>query len=241
LQQELDDIRAKKSERAKALNAEQNMQSVAAFLTAPANDAGSEKSPVSPLRCGGGVLARFGESKALSETETPLERVGSSRTVSAKEAVLPRPGGAVADCARGKMSLEIKADMPQQRTPGLRVVLSSSCVKQPKVSLVPQSVTLAELTGSYGLGCIIAPELRAPMDWRGKHVQKGTPAYTSAKFVISRAHELMKTELSNPQAELWQPGPPGRGFVSPILYVDSSNQSNVYLHADCCPDGKLTF
>ncbi len=125
--------------------------------------------------------------------------------------------------------------------PGFRVVLSRSCVKQPKVSLVPQSVTLEELKGSFGLGCTVAPELLATMDWRGKHVQKGTPAYTSAKNFISRAHELMKTELSNPQAELWLPGPPGRGFVSPILYVDSSNQFDVFLHADCFSDGKLTF
>lgn len=201
LEQQLADIRAKKSERDKSLQKEENTRSVAALIASEiASKAGPEKHPVSPT--GSDVLSRRSSASPLRAGVSP-SRVGAGVVVAGR-------GG-------GEEPFEGKAELPPERVPGLRLVLSRSCVKQPKVSLVPQSVALADLSSSFAVGCTVPPDLLATMDWRGKHTQKRSPAYESAKFVISRAQELIKSGLANPLVEPWLPGPAGRAFVSPIL------------------------
>ena len=202
LEQQLAEVRAKKSERDKSLQKEENTKSVAALIASEiiASKAGPDKHPVSPT--GSDVASR-------RSSASPL-RSGVSPTRAGGGAVVARWGGS-------EEPFESKAELPPERVPGLRLVLSRSCVKQPKVSPVPQSVALADLSSSFAVGCKVPEDLLAPMDWRGKHTQKRSPAYESAKFVINRAQELIKSGLANPLAEPWLPGPSGRGFVSPIL------------------------
>ena len=182
---------------------------------------------VSPSRAGGGVVvARAGVSPSRAGVGVVVARAGVSPSragggvVVARAGVSPsRAGGGVVVAGRGggEEPFECKAELPPGRVPGLRLVLSRSCVKQPKISLVPQSVTLKDLSGSFALGCTVPEDLLATMDWRGKHTQKGSSAYADAKFVISRAQQLIKSDLANPLAEPWLLAPAGRGFVSPIL------------------------
>ena len=243
IEQELESIRAKKLERDKLLKRDENTKSVAALLQSEiAAKAGTEKHPVSPT--GSDALTRRVSDSPLRAGVSPSpadvlpSRAGVSpfragvspsradvspsrvRVLPSSAAVSPlraAGGVAVAKPVGGEEPFDRKIDLPPERAHGLRLVLSRSCVKQPKVSLVPQSVTLEELSGSFSAGCSVAPELLATMDWRGKHTRKGSSAYTNAKFVINRAQELVKSELSNPRAEQWQPGPAGRGHLSPIL------------------------
>jgi hypothetical protein len=201
IQQELDEIRAKQSKRDKSFEKDQNTKIVAALIASEiASKAGPEKHPVSPT--GSDVLS-------WRSSASPL-RAGVSPS---------RAGGGVVVAGRGggELPFESKAELPPGRVPGLRLVLSRSCVKQPKIAPVPQTVTLADLSGSFALGCTVPEDLLATMDWRGKHTQKGSQAYADAKSVISRAQQLIKSDLANPQAEPWLLAPAGRGFVSPIL------------------------
>jgi hypothetical protein len=168
----------------------------ASIISETTSKAGSEKIPVSPT------------GSDVSSRRSPL-RTG----VSPKHAV---GGHAVARWGGSEEHVDSKAVSPAVCVPP-RLVLSRNCVKQPKVSPVPQSVTLEELSGSFALGCIVPPDLLATMDWRGKHILKGSSVYSDAKFVISRAQQLIKSDLANPQTKLWLPGPIARGFVSQIL------------------------
>ena len=217
IQQELDEIRAKQSKRDKSFEKDQNTKIVAALIASEiASKAGPEKHPVSPT--GSDVLSRRSSASPLRAGVSPSRAGGG--VVVARAGVSPsRAGGGVVVAVRGggEEPFESKAELPPGRVPGLRLVLSRSCVKQPKISLVPQSVTLKELSGSFALGCTVPEDLLATMDWRGKHTQKESQAYADAKSVISRAQQLIKSDLANPQAEPWLPGPAGRGFVSPIL------------------------
>jgi hypothetical protein len=190
----------------------------ASIISETTSKAGSEKSPVSPT--GSDVSSR----RSPLRTGVSPKRAGgsdvSSRRSPLRTGVSPKHavgGHAVARWGGSEEHLDSKAVSPAVCVPGPRLVLSRNCVKQPKVSPVPQSVTLEELSGSFALGCSVPPDLLATMDWRGKHILKGSSVYSDAKFVINRAQQLIKSDLANPQTELWLPGPIGRGFVSQML------------------------